>query len=55
LIVPGAEAVRHVRKGQQYRHKDSVGADHDYTMKLFCFIFLRGATNLYCITNGAGK
>jgi outer membrane protein assembly factor BamB len=37
LIVPGAEAVRHVHKGQEYRHPDSVGADHEYTMKLFCF------------------
>ena len=36
LVVPGAEAVRHVHKGQEYRHPDSVGADHDYTMKLFC-------------------
>src|SRR4030095_773872 len=35
-IVPGAEAVRHVRKGQEYKHPDSVGADHSYTMKLFC-------------------
>src|SRR5688572_17467549 len=35
-IVPGAEAVRHYRKGQEYLHPDSVGADHSYTMKLLC-------------------
>jgi outer membrane protein assembly factor BamB len=35
-IIPGAEAVRHVRRGQEYRHPDSVGADHGYTMKLLC-------------------
>lgn len=35
-VVPGAEAVRHIRKGQEYRHPDSVGADHSYTMKLLC-------------------
>lgn len=31
---PGAEAVRHVHKGQEYRHPDSVGADHSQEMKL---------------------
>ena len=35
-IVPGADAVRHVRKGQEYKHPDSVGADHSYTLKLLC-------------------
>lgn len=35
-VVPGAEAVRHVRKGQEYLHPDSVGANHSYTMKLLC-------------------
>jgi outer membrane protein assembly factor BamB len=35
-VVPGAEAVRHVHKGQEYKHPDSVGADHAYTMKLLC-------------------
>jgi outer membrane protein assembly factor BamB len=35
-IVPGAQAVRHVRNGQEYLHPDSVGADHSYTMKLLC-------------------
>ena len=35
-IVPGAQAVRHVHKGQEYLHPDSVGADHSYTMKLLC-------------------
>jgi len=33
-IVPGAEAVRHIHKGQEYRHPDSVGADHSYVLKL---------------------
>jgi outer membrane protein assembly factor BamB len=35
-IVPGAEAVRHYRRGQEYLHPDSVGANHLYTMKLVC-------------------
>ena len=35
-IVPGAEAVRHYRRGQEYLHPDSVGANHSYTMKLLC-------------------
>jgi len=35
-VVPGAEAVRHIYKGQEYRHPDSVGADRSHTMKLFC-------------------
>ncbi len=30
-VLPGAEAVRHVHKGQEYLHPDSVGADHSYT------------------------
>lgn len=35
-VVPGAQAVRHFRKGQEYLHPDSVGADHSYTLKLIC-------------------
>jgi outer membrane protein assembly factor BamB len=35
-VVPGAEAVRHIRQGQEYKHPDSVGADHSYTLKLLC-------------------
>src|SRR4029078_11104339 len=35
-VVPGAEAVRHYRKGEEYKHPDSVGADHSYTLKLLC-------------------
>jgi outer membrane protein assembly factor BamB len=35
-IVPGAEAVRHIRRGEEYRHPDSEGADHSYQLKLFC-------------------
>lgn len=41
-IVPGAQAVRHVRRGQEYLHPDSVGADHSYTMKLVCLDFETG-------------
>lgn len=35
-VVPGAEAVRHTHRGKEYIHPDSVGADHSYTLKLFC-------------------
>jgi outer membrane protein assembly factor BamB len=35
-VVPGAQAVRHIHKGQEYLHPDSVGADHSYTLKLLC-------------------
>ena len=35
-IIPGAEAVRHIRRGQEYLHPDSVGANHSYTLKLSC-------------------
>jgi len=35
-VVPGAEAVRHIRRGVEYRHPDAVGADHSYEMKLLC-------------------
>jgi outer membrane protein assembly factor BamB len=35
-VIAGAEAVHHVHKGQEYKHPDSVGADHAYTMKLLC-------------------
>lgn len=35
-IVPGAEAVRHIRRGEEYRHPDSEGADHSYALKLLC-------------------
>ncbi|HSE31122.1 MAG TPA: PQQ-binding-like beta-propeller repeat protein [Pyrinomonadaceae bacterium] len=41
-IVPGAQAVRHVRKGQEYLHPDSVGANHSYTLKLVCLDFETG-------------
>jgi outer membrane protein assembly factor BamB len=34
-VIPGAEAVRHIHKGQEYLHPDSVGADHSYALKLF--------------------
>lgn len=35
-VVPGAEAVRHIRNGQEYRHPDSVGADRSHVLKLLC-------------------
>lgn len=35
-VVPGAAAVTHIRRGQTYRHPDSVGGDHSYTIKLVC-------------------
>lgn len=35
-VIAGAQAVRHVHKGQEWLHPDSVGADHGYTMKLLC-------------------
>jgi outer membrane protein assembly factor BamB len=35
-VIPGAEAVRHYRNGQEYLHPDSVGADHGYALKLLC-------------------
>lgn len=41
-VVPGAEAVRHIHKGQEYLHPDSVGADHSYTMKFFCLDAVTG-------------
>ncbi|HKE55675.1 MAG TPA: PQQ-binding-like beta-propeller repeat protein [Pyrinomonadaceae bacterium] len=41
-IVPGAEAVRHIHKGQEYKHPDSVGADHSYTLKLLCLDLASG-------------
>jgi outer membrane protein assembly factor BamB len=35
-IVPGAKAVTHIRRGVEYRHPDSVGGDHSYTIKVLC-------------------
>jgi outer membrane protein assembly factor BamB len=35
-VVPGAKAVRHIHRGEEYVHPDSVGADHSYALKLFC-------------------
>lgn len=35
-VIPGAEAVRHIHKGQEYLHPDSVGATNSYAMKLVC-------------------
>ena len=40
--MPGAEAVRHIHKGQEYKHPDSFGADHSYTMKLLCLDLASG-------------
>jgi len=35
-VVPGAKAVTHIRRGVEYRHPDSVGGDHSYTIKVLC-------------------
>jgi len=35
-VVPGAKAVTHIRHGDVYRHPDSVGGDHSYTIKVLC-------------------
>jgi outer membrane protein assembly factor BamB len=35
-VIPGAQAVRHVNKGQEWLHPDSVGADHRYTLMIVC-------------------
>src|SRR6185436_17494581 len=35
-VVPGAKAVTHIRRGHEYRHPDSVGGDHSYTIKVIC-------------------
>ena len=36
LVVPGAEAVKHMDDGKPYVHPDSVGADHKHTFKVLC-------------------
>jgi outer membrane protein assembly factor BamB len=35
-VVPGAKAVTHIRHSEVYRHPDSVGGDHSYTIKVLC-------------------
>jgi outer membrane protein assembly factor BamB len=35
-VVEGAQAVRHVRNGQEYRHPDAVGADREHELRLLC-------------------
>lgn len=35
-IVPGAKAPMHMDEGKEYKHPDSVGADHSYTLKVIC-------------------
>ncbi len=35
-IVPGAQAVKHVIDGQDYKHPDAVGADRHHTLKVIC-------------------
>jgi outer membrane protein assembly factor BamB len=34
--IPGAQAVKHIINQQEVRLPDTVGADHSYTLKLFC-------------------
>jgi outer membrane protein assembly factor BamB len=41
-VIPGAAAVRHVHKGEEYIHPDSVGADHSYTLMLLCLDAVSG-------------
>jgi outer membrane protein assembly factor BamB len=36
LVVEGAQAVRHVRNGQEWKHPDAVGADREHTLRLLC-------------------
>jgi hypothetical protein len=35
-VIPGAQAVKHIINQQEVRLPDTVGADHSYTLKLFC-------------------
>jgi outer membrane protein assembly factor BamB len=35
-VVPGAKAVKHIRRGQDYVHPDSVGGDRHHTLKVLC-------------------
>jgi len=35
-VVPGAEAVKHIAEGSDYKHPDAVGADRQHTFKLIC-------------------
>jgi outer membrane protein assembly factor BamB len=35
-IVPGAQAVKHVLDGQDFKHPDAVGADRRHTFKVLC-------------------
>ncbi len=42
-VVPGAKAVRHTtRRGEEYIHPDSVGADRSYHLKLLCLNLTSG-------------
>lgn len=35
-VVPGAQAVKHVNEGQDYKHPDAVGAERKHTFKVLC-------------------
>lgn len=35
-VVPGAQAVKHVLEGQDYKHPDAVAADRHHTLKVIC-------------------
>lgn len=35
-VVPGAQAVKHVIEGQEFKHPDSVGGDRKHTFKVLC-------------------
>jgi outer membrane protein assembly factor BamB len=35
-VIPGAQAVIHIRYGGEWKHPDSVGADRQHTLKVYC-------------------
>lgn len=35
-VVPGAQAVKHIIDGQEFKHPDAVGADRQHTFKVIC-------------------
>jgi outer membrane protein assembly factor BamB len=35
-VVPGAQAVKHVVDGEEFKHPDAVGADRHHTLKVIC-------------------
>jgi outer membrane protein assembly factor BamB len=35
-LVPGAQAVKHMDEGKEFKHPDAMGADHKQTLKVLC-------------------